>query len=326
MDGHRFDTLIRAFAQRDAGRRSALRLLAGSALSLVGVLSTEDADAHNALTKCRKIEDKKKRAKCVKAAKKHNKGHKDEDTDPDLECDPPCPARQGCARVGCVEGECVLLSQPAPRGEICRPAAGQCDIFETCNGDSLNCPSNQFRPSTDQCRAAQCLSESTARLAAHCTGNTPDCPPSTVQDCDLFRCHNNKCDTTCTYGDARCVNGAWCNGGGCAAKQTNGTSCSAATPLQCQSGHCVGGTCCPGQCPARANATTICPGGSCQLVCNEGWANCNQNQSDGCEIHLLSDPDYCGSCGAPPCRGTCGNFNQGTRECINGRCDCVINP
>ena len=53
MDADRFDTLSRVLA-RTPSRRSALRLLAGSALGSLLTLSADDADAHNALTPCKK--------------------------------------------------------------------------------------------------------------------------------------------------------------------------------------------------------------------------------------------------------------------------------
>ncbi len=324
MDGHRFDQLIRSFAQRNTARRSALRLAAGSALGVFGWLSAEDAGAHNALAKCRKIEDKKKRAKCVKAARRHNKQHKE--PKPELECDLPCRTSQRCARMGCVEGECVVL-EPVAAGQPCRVAAGECDIAETCDGESLECPADQFRPPTFECEPQICVRGSPAHFelrAAYCPGSSADCPGQVRHECGLYRCAESSCQTSCEI-EANCINGAWCTGGGCREKQGIGTSCSEATPNQCRSGHCVGGRCCNGQCPTRPNTTVTCPAGGCTYVCHEGWAICGGPQSDGCLTDTRTDPDHCGGCDRP-CHGTCGRFGQGTFECVNGRCDCIINP
>lgn len=44
-------------------------------------------------------------------------------------CDPP---------GGCCGGDCHVLTA----GSVCRPAAGGCDVAETCNGSSISCPAD----------------------------------------------------------------------------------------------------------------------------------------------------------------------------------------
>lgn len=76
MDADRFDALLRALSQTPS-RRGIGRALAGFALggALGPVLGLEKTEAHNRLKKCRKIEDKSKRKRCVKKARKHNREH-----------------------------------------------------------------------------------------------------------------------------------------------------------------------------------------------------------------------------------------------------------
>jgi hypothetical protein len=57
MDGSRFDDLTRSLSYRSP-RRIAVLLLGGSALGLLGRAGGGDAAAHNALTNCRKIDEK----------------------------------------------------------------------------------------------------------------------------------------------------------------------------------------------------------------------------------------------------------------------------
>lgn len=73
MDSDRFDALTRSLAAVGS-RRLALRGFAATA-ALLGGLALDAAAAHSTIKRCRKIEDKKKRAACVKKAKKHAKGH-----------------------------------------------------------------------------------------------------------------------------------------------------------------------------------------------------------------------------------------------------------
>src|SRR5436189_152278 len=39
-------------------------------------------------------------------------------------------------------------------GAVCRPAAGDCDVSETCTGSSTTCPANAFASASTVCRAA----------------------------------------------------------------------------------------------------------------------------------------------------------------------------
>jgi hypothetical protein len=74
MDGARFDTLTRTLIAAGFRRRALGGLLLGT-LSLLSWWSGEDAEAHDALKKCKKIDNKAKKQKCIKKAKKHKASH-----------------------------------------------------------------------------------------------------------------------------------------------------------------------------------------------------------------------------------------------------------
>lgn len=77
---------------------------------------------------------------------------------------------------------------------------------------------------------------------------------------------------------------------------------------------------CEGQsdCPSRPNQGASCDTSRnrCVYICDSGFADCNGDPADGCEVDLHSDVDNCGSCGntcgdnewnfAPRCRSTAG--------------------
>ena len=68
----------------------------------------------------------------------------------------------------CCQADCTLR----PAGEVCRPAAGVCDVPEHCDGLRPSCPLDGFAPQTSLCRR----SEGSCDKDDFCTGVQPDCP------------------------------------------------------------------------------------------------------------------------------------------------------
>lgn len=99
---------------------------------------------------------------------------------------------------------------------------------------------------------------------------------------------------------------------------------------------------CPTQ-PSSHHATSVCTGGKCAIACDELAADCNHQDSDGCEVLTGDDPLHCGGCGnvcktGDICwKGACGcptGFTQCGNECKNtdhdnlacGSCDTKCVP
>jgi len=61
----------------------------------------------------------------------------------------------------------------------------------------------------------------------------------------------------------------------------------------------------------KFHAIMTCSEGACLLVCKPGYADCNGNVEDGCEVEILENKDNCGACG-----NVCNDF------CKSGRCGC----
>src|SRR5437867_652972 len=97
---------------------------------------------------------------------------------------------RGCAtllRARCRAGDCSCTvgddvgetgTCACPAGEVCRPAAGACDVPELCTGTSPVCPPDTFQPSTEVC--ARVIQDFFAEgfaieTAVFCTGRSPDC-------------------------------------------------------------------------------------------------------------------------------------------------------
>ena len=133
--------------------------------------------------------------------------------------------------------------------------------------------------------------------------------------CNGFVCQGNTC--VCPVGQTHC-------GGSCVNTQTDPSNCGA----------------CGNVCPVLTGAhNPSCSSGVCALICDAGWADCNDDASDGCETTLGTPTDclQCGDscstfadecnnpvCNANGCDGQPANEGQscqgGTGTCTSGAC------
>ena len=70
---------------------------------------------------------------------------------------------------------------------------------------------------------------------------------------------------------------------------------------------------CTTVCSGGPNAAPDCFEGGCKLKCEVGFADCNANAADGCEINTTLDDAHCGGCGIS-CNGG---------QCIKSACECA---
>lgn len=61
-----------------------------------------------------------------------------------------------------------------PKGDVCRSSGGPCDIKETCDGKGKQCPADAFQPKTKACRTGN----GSCDPAETCTGKSASCPPN----------------------------------------------------------------------------------------------------------------------------------------------------
>jgi hypothetical protein len=118
--------------------------------------------------------------------------------------------------------------------------------------------------------------------------------------CDLPNAVEGCANATCT------VTGCDAGFGNCDQQAPNGCETDTLTDLA----NCGGcGKACTG-----INASASCQAGTCTLVCNPGFEDCNGNAADGCEAEIATDIDNCGGCG-----DKCGDFG-GIATCDQGVC------
>ena len=133
-------------------------------------------------------------------------------------------------------------------------------------------------------------------------------PQTSVQHCGAC---NNVCATA--NGTSICVAGACaisvCNSGfaDCDGDTSNGCE----TQLGSDPNNC--GSC--GSLCELPHASASCNAGACSLeACDVGFADCNGDAADGCEVNTAIDVNNCGLCG-----NVC-SAGQGTPVCIDGTC------
>ncbi|WP_169796535.1 hypothetical protein [Chondromyces crocatus] len=165
-------------------------------------------------------------------------------------CDQPCggdgSACQACSasRGAQADGTCTVL----PSGTLCRDAASACDLAETCDGLSGECPPDALALAGTSCRASvgPCDAEEV------CDGATLDCPP------DL----SAPAGTTCRFAVGPCDAEESCDGvtPDCPPDllATAGTECRAAT------GACDVAEACDGLSGACPSDTFLSAGVACR--------------------------------------------------------------
>ena len=190
-----------------------------------------------------------------------------------------CAAASECASDFCVDGVCCNNAcgggvttdcdacstamgaaangtcGPASNTTVCRPAAGGCDLAETCDGTTNACPTDAFRPSTFECRGAAGACD----VAENCDGTSAQCPADAIRpaqfacrvsagDCDIAELCDGQTKvcpadqlkpsfTICRLPAGECDQAEVCTGADANCPQditmTVGTSCSTGS---CQAG------------------------------------------------------------------------------------------
>ena len=184
-------------------------------------------------------------------------------------------------------------------GTICRVANGVCDIAETCDGSSAACPTDSYRPSTYVCRAAA----GDCDVAEYCTGTNVDCPA------DDFAAAG----TTCRAAAGDCDVPEFCDGSSATCPvdifQPLGTVCRAAA------GDCDVVETCDGISAACPADTFIAAG----TVCRAAAGNCDITET--CSGTSAACPADAFIAAGTVCRAAAGDCDL-EETCIGTSVDC----
>jgi hypothetical protein len=221
-------------------------------------------------------------------------------------CVPGCTETRGCPNGGaCCQGACVdVQSNPAACGACDRVCVAP-NATPACTSGS--CAVGACAPPFGDCdgMAANGCEVDTATSLAHCGACGSACAPRSNATAS---CEMGACRYACVAPFADCDG-----------DPNNG--CEADTRVS--AAHC--GAC--GRACRYANAAGVCSASACGLgACNAGFANCNGNAADGCEVNTAADPSNCGACAnecpAPRAVASCAAGRCGIESCESGFGNC----
>jgi hypothetical protein len=243
----------------------------------------------------------------------------DSDCPTGLRCDPKSSSCVHCLTDGdCAPGTVCMAS-------VCVPG---CNANHACPMGQSCCGSTCANTATDvancgacgmACMAANATSScSTGMCGFQCNAGFADCDKVASNGCEtplgtLTNC--TFCGDVCALPNATsaCTGGACvltsCNSGfgNCDMIAANGCEVNTNTdPSNCSS--------CGNKCPFGPNSTPVCNNAACAIVCDPGYADCDNNPTNGCEVHSDVDTANCGMCG-----NVCITPNA-TPGCTGGQC------
>ncbi len=215
-------------------------------------------------------------------------------------CAPGCRNDEGCAPgVGTDGGVAPDAGTATPRCNVSTRTCVACVRDEHCpaglvcagNQCVAGCNSTQPCPGGQACCEGACVE--TASNTAHCGACGTRCNVANAAPvCAMGRCTVGMC--TGAFRD-------------CDNDPSNGCEVDAASSVA----HCGG---CGMACGARPNATARCTEGACAYSCAEGFADCDNDPSNGCEVDTRTSTAHCGAC------GTACNAANATATCTMGVC------
>ncbi|MFO0563037.1 MAG: integrin alpha [Polyangiales bacterium] len=165
-----------------------------------------------------------------------------------------------------------------------------------------------------QCAAGSCAVSGCNPGFADCDGLVTNGCETNVQT-ELTNC--GACGRTCpSYANAAsvCLTGrcymSECRAGyaNCDGSESNGCE-------QSTSGDVLNCGGCARPCATATNAVPLCTSGTCSLQCIGGFANCDGDWSNGCEVNTNTSTAHCGAC-----RRTCPAIANGTTVCSAATC------
>ncbi|AKU95210.1 Tryptophan synthase alpha chain [Labilithrix luteola] len=186
---------------------------------------------------------------------------------------------------------------------------------KNCGGCGIECPSMNTEGAYLDCVAGKCV-PSCLEGYADCNGVREDLCETRLGDND----NCNGCGDACPDPAKPCIYDDDAKKGQCGCDKGRSFCAGACVDLETSDDNCGAcGVACPrtGASEPGSNAHYGCDEGTCGHVkCDQGFANCDGKNDNGCEANLLS-PTSCGACNIACDPGqTCRRNSKGEAECI----------
>lgn len=199
-----------------------------------------------------------------------------------------------------------------------------------CGGPCPPCPADEPCLSAKDCASAECsegfCGSECSDGFANCDGDNENaCEVNTRRDLDNCGACGSACElpqatAECSTGECRIVEDGCAPGYlDCNGMPDDGCEIDARSNRL----HCGA---CNEACP-DINGTPSCVSGLCAITCREGFADCDDDRANGCEVNLLSNVKSCGDCAevcgaAPGNSANCKGGVCGETQCPAGKADC----
>ncbi len=216
----------------------------------------------------------------------------------------------------CRSGSCVITGCSAGYGDCDRLNFNGCEsplnTVARCGNCATTCMAANATPA---CIGGMC------GYTGNCTMPFQNCDGVAANGCETniqtSTMHCGGCGMPCSPAHVMSVNcvGGMCGYAGCSAGWAdcdgiarNGCEVDVVTDPT----HCGG---CMTNCPGATNASPACVGSTCRITCNPGFANCDNNVANGCEVDTATSVNNCGRCGM-----VCPAPAHSSPTCIGARC------
>ncbi|MEZ4392788.1 MAG: hypothetical protein R3A48_16995 [Polyangiales bacterium] len=221
------------------------------------------------------------------------------------------------ATPSCSAGVCAVAGCTPGFGDCDGSAANGCEVdlsrdVRNCGGCGTVCPT------APPGRVAVCIDRACTTVTANCATGRAECGGASSSDCetDITTVRDcGRCGNACAIPNATntCENGR-CHLSSCAAgfENCDGDAANGCeVDVRTSAANCGG---CRRAC-ALPNANARCDAGACAVLsCAQGFADCDQNPTNGCEVDLRTSSTSCGACGAR-CQAA-----NGAAACVGGQC------
>jgi alpha-tubulin suppressor-like RCC1 family protein len=231
----------------------------------------------------------------------------------------------GCVGGVCTDDPCAGITCTSPTPPVCMGStlrrytspgtctAGRCTYMAVDRACTFGCVSGACLP--DPCAGVSCTSPPPSR----CLDTNTIEESEATGTCSGGSCTYRRTTRTCGFG---------CASGRCAGDPCDGVTCTIPSAPVCASsttvrsfslpGMCTGGSCGYTQSDRTCslpNATSSCSGGRCVVSsCATGFADCDGDAGNGCEVDTRSDAIRCGGC------FTACSFPNAVPACSSGTC------